>query len=105
MTKHRAIIETSGAGVLQGVWVQDQPDGSPDVAFVEELGQLDAEKLLGEAAELGADWGEFMTHLADRQNHITVLRYAGTTELDAPTLLAAAKAALEDGAPLLGLLT
>lgn len=102
-----AIIETDGAGNVTGAWVATEADGSPDVAFTTEVGQLMAERALGEAAEAierdGTTWAEFMQHLADRQNHLTVLRYLGDSKLTAPELLAAALAAEAAGQPLLDL--
>lgn len=101
-----AIIETDGAGNVTGTWVATEADGSPDVAFTTPVGQLMAEKALGEAAAQldahGGTWDEFLQHLADRQNHITVLRYLGDSDLTAPELLAAAQATDQ---PLLDLVT
>lgn len=104
---HLAIIETTGAGALLGCWTLTEPDGSPDVAFTDELAQLDAEQILGEAAALldGRPWAEFLQQLTDRQNHITRLRYLGESELGAQELLDAASAALAAGEPLGALLS
>lgn len=107
---HRAIIETDGTGHVLGVWTLTEADGSPDVAFADELAQLDAEALLGDAATVldgagGYTWDDFLQHLSDRQNHITRERYLGETELGAPELLAAAQAAEKAREPLSSLLS
>lgn len=106
--KTNAIIECSGNGHVRGVWVAG-PDGSPDVAFLDEIDTLTAERQLGEAADAVDDgyitWDSFLSTLHERQNHITVLRYQGQTELGAPELLSAAQKAQRDDRPLLDLLT
>lgn len=97
------MIETSGDGTLTGVWVDEADHGDPDVAFIDEIDELMAEKHLGEvAASMEADgtltWRSFLVDLHRRQNLITVQRFwidawTGT----APELLAAAAAAQAAG--------
>lgn len=100
-----AIIETSGNGnVVHGAWVAEQDQGAPDVAFVDEIRQLMAEQVLGEAADeiaQGSTWEEFLHNLFQRQDHVVVRRiwiddWQGTPE----ELLAAAREANAQGLPL-----
>ena len=86
-----AIIESTGSGELKGVWVAEADGPDPDVAFLDELDELMAEKLLGEAAVVlegsNQSWDDFLLHLIDRQNLITVQRVQIETQLSARALL------------------
>lgn len=86
-----AIIETTGSGDLKGVWVAEADGPDPDVAFLDPLEELMAEKMLGEAAAAleGGDqsWDDFLLHLVERQNLITVQRVQIETHLPARALL------------------
>jgi|GEM_PF-5258030 len=92
----RALIQTDGAGQLKGVWVTGADGPDPDVAFLNELDQLDAEMILGHAASIvhaqESTWELFIEELFQRQNHITVQRIQTETDLNAAELLADVRA-------------
>ena len=86
-----ALIEMDGAGELRGVWVSAARSGAPQAAFIDDLAGQSARAKIDDAA--GAvraghrTWEEFMEHIFQRQNHITIERVPVTTELSAACLL------------------
>lgn len=70
-----AIIETTGSGSLKGGWLAEAGRDAPDVAFLDEIDQLMAEKMLGQACSQidngAATWEDFLEPLQARQNMIS----------------------------------
>jgi len=86
-----ALIETSGAGDLRGVWVAVSRGSRPALAFLDPFDDLTARRFLDDAEPVvnrGEEtWDGFLFHLLERQNLITVQRIQTRTELSARALL------------------
>lgn len=86
-----ALVETSGDGNLRGVWAAHPTDGRPSAAFLKQAATLMASRMIDEAEPVitrtGGSWDDFLMHLFERQNLLTVQRIRTRTDLPASEFL------------------